>query len=154
MIEITGDIFEQKDADAICVTTNGIVNNSGEIIMGAGIAKVFRDKYSDTEFGSLASNLGIMVKKHGNHVFIGCHERVDQHKIAIVSFPTKEHYNDKSTINLIVRSANELVEKTNKNKWKKVVLPRPGCGLGGLNWEEVKPHLEEIFDDRFYVVNK
>ena len=37
---------------------------------------------------------------------------------------------------------------------KNVALPRPGCANGGLNWEDVKPHLERILDDRVTIVTK
>jgi hypothetical protein len=35
-----------------------------------------------------------------------------------------------------------------------VLVPRPGCGNGQLDWEDVKPILLDHFDDRFIVVTK
>lgn len=36
MVEITGDIFGQDDADVVCVTTNGVVKANGDLVMGQG----------------------------------------------------------------------------------------------------------------------
>jgi hypothetical protein len=37
-----------------------------------------------------------------------------------------------------------------RRRWQRVVLPRAGCGNGGLNWEmAVRPVLADILDDRF-----
>jgi len=58
----------------------------------------------------------------------------------------------KADLDIIVKSAKELVKLTDDEGYKSVVLPRPGCGAGELKWEDVKPHLEEIFDDRFFII--
>jgi len=55
---------------------------------------------------------------------------------------------------LIERSASELFNKVVLMKIDRIYVPRPGCGFGVLNWEEVKPVLEKIWDDRFIVVHK
>ena len=34
------------------------------------------------------------------------------------------------------------------------VLPRPGCGCGKLEWEEVKKILSPILDDRIYIISR
>ncbi len=36
----------------------------------------------------------------------------------------------------------------------KVYLVRPGCGNGQLKWEDVKPLIAPILDDRFIVVER
>lgn len=59
-----------------------------------------------------------------------------------------------SDLKLIERSTHQLVELAERYQWKSVVLPRPGCGLGQLSWQdEVRPLLSTILDDRFYVIN-
>jgi hypothetical protein len=154
MIEIVGDIFEQRDADAICFTSNSIVKANGELVMGAGIAKAFKDRWP-----YLAVYFGQLVKTCGNKVHV-CDIADGKGYRRIFNFPTKNHFKDKSDLNLIVDSAKQLVEIVNQmeifsKKKSKIYLTKPGCGLGGLNWEtQVKPAIKDILDDRFYVVEK
>lgn len=148
MKEITGNIwelFEKEDVDAICITTNGVVKSNGELVMGAGIAKEASDR-----FPQLTRYFGSLVFLDGNipHCFI-----TDKEKI-IFSFPTKNNYKNKSVLYLIENSCKELKFLVDYNKLKKVILPRPGCGLGGLKWDVVKPICEKYFDDRFFIINK
>lgn len=139
---ITGDLFTYP-TDAICITTNGILNNKNELVMGAGVALTAK-----LNFPGLPRTWGEYVKKYGNvpGIIVECYPY-------LVSFPTKHHWKDKSDIALIKQSAEKLVEIANHWHLKTITLPRPGCGNGGLNWEkQVKPVLDNIFDDRFIVV--
>lgn len=147
MQEIKGDIFKQLDADAICVTTNGIVKGNGELVMGKGVALAFKNK-----FPGLAKELGKTVSLEGNHVSVGYYA-LHGKSMAIVSLPTKHDWQDPSDLKLIERSVEELVRWANSMQWKKVYLPRPGCQNGGLSWErQVKPLIEPMLDDRFYII--
>lgn len=55
-------------------------------------------------------------------------------------------------VGLIIRSAKELVTTADHHKWESIVVPRPGCGAGELNWAKVGPILSAILDDRFYAI--
>ena len=150
VIERTGNIFNQSDADAICFTSNGVVKANGELVMGAGIAKAFRDKWP-----ALAKRAGHCVKNAGNrvHWLITAPVGIGNKHISIVSFPTKHDYKHQSDLRLISSSAEQLVSLTNIYKWNKVYLTRPGCGLGGLDWRtQVRPLLTPILDDRFIIL--
>lgn len=145
--EMTGDIFELFETgkyDAICITTNGEVKKNGEAVMGRGIALTAKSKFKGIE-RRLANRLNL----HGNHVYVlglTKHGRV-------LSFPTKRRWRDSSHIDLIVSSAKQLVEKADEHNMKQVLLTRPGCGNGNLNWSTVKQELVSIFDDRFIIVD-
>jgi O-acetyl-ADP-ribose deacetylase (regulator of RNase III) len=73
----------------------------------------------------------------------------------IVSFPVKHQwFDEKADIFLIRRSAKQLVDLANMTNWQTIAMPRPGCGNGGLDWEDVKPVIESILDDRFVVIQR
>ncbi len=141
MIEIVSDYWRNV-ADYHCITTNGALRFNGHAIMGAGIAQQARSRYPELE-----SELGKFIKAHGNHVYLLSH--------GFMLFPTKVHWNLNSDLDLIMRSARELVELTNTlPDAKRVLMTRPGCGMGRLSWQVVKVAIERILDDRFIVVSR
>lgn len=149
-----GNIFElPQNGEAVCVTTNGIVKSDGHAVMGAGIAKE-ADRYFH-----LSAKLGTYIKQYGNRAFnLGLYQRHTINNPAvfnIFSFPTKHHWKEDSDINLIVKSAEQLVEMCNKFNISKCYLTPPGCGCGNLNYEAtVKPWIEIVLDNRFVVVHR
>lgn len=135
------------DADAVCVTTNGMTRNNGNAVMGAGIAKAFAEKYPN-----IPKILGEKLRKNGNHTQeITTITPIGRKSVAIVSFPTKNDWRNDSDIDLITRSAKELKKLADQNKWERVYLPRPGCACGKLSWVNVKPIINNILDSRFIV---
>ena len=124
-----------------CVTTNGIVKPNGSLVMGAGVAKE-----AARRFPELPHLLGQLVDEKGNHVFI-------IEKFGIASFPTKHNWKNNSDMDLIVQSCREL--KWLSKKWDYVLLPRVGCGLGGLEWDnQVKPVVGSYLDDDKFIVGR
>lgn len=142
MKELRGNIFDLT-ADAICITTNGIIKKNQEAVMGAGIALSAKNKYPN-----LPLSLAVKLRAGGNHVY----HIPQKDGVNIVTFPTKNHWRDDSDTALIKQSCKELVELTNKKGWTNVLLPRPGCSNGKLEWEDVKLIIEPLLDDRFTVV--
>jgi len=135
-------------ADAICFTSNGVLKKNGALVMGAGVAKAFRDRIVGVDIAA-----GVAVKANGNICQpVLTLSNIDFGTVTIVAFPTKHHWRNDSSIDLIKRSAEQLVELADKNDWKKILLPPPGCGMGNLSFEkDVRPVLEKILDDRFIV---
>jgi len=139
MREITGDIWDYRGNAVIVITTNGQVAGSGRAVMGRGVAA-----QAARLFPNLSMTLGTLLAKQGNHV----HDLGDN----IASFPVEHTPYENPDPKLIERSARELVELADEKGWTRVVVPRPGCGGGGLSWKEVRPLLEPYFDERFTVI--
>jgi hypothetical protein len=153
--EVYGNIWHIP-SDAICITTNGFVKSNGEAVMGAGIAKEAAKR-----FPVLPGCLGNLIKDHGNHVhvFWALYQQYEGESGGVIStdilsFPVKHNWFEMADMDLIRRSCRELMEVADElgNYWKKILLPRPGCGNGKLNWLDVKREIEPILDDRISVV--
>lgn len=155
MLEVTGNMFKMmQDYEAICVTTNGVLKSNGELVMGAGIALQFKRQFNGIEFelGKLVverGNVPNVVKRRINYGRDYIHTKYVQ----IISYPTKHHYREDSDLNLIYHGALAIAGIADELKLSRILLTRPGCGLGNRSWEyEVKPLLTNIFDDRFTVL--
>ena len=57
----------------------------------------------------------------------------------------------KAKPDLIVQSCKQLVKLADQYGWKKILLPRPGCGAGELQWKDIKKIIQPLLDDRFVV---
>jgi hypothetical protein len=139
MIEISGNIWDYLGKAVIVVTTNGHFTRSGKADLGRGCARQAGER-----FPCLALRLGNMLRELGNHVhYLGN---------GIASFPVEENPWTVPDPVLIRRSAGELRALADDMGWQCVIVPRPGCGGGGLGWSEVRPLVDEFFDDRFHVI--
>jgi hypothetical protein len=143
MKEVTGDIWDYYDkGNWVVITTNGTVKANGEAVMGKGIALQAKQRFP--EFPKI---LGGFITRNGNrpHPF---------RLIRIITFPVKYYWAQKADISLIEDSCMELVEGMKLLALEVVYMVRPGCGVGGLVWKDVKPILEKYLDDRFIVVER
>lgn len=135
--------------DALCVTTNGVIKKDGRLVMGAGIAKEIKNRFPGVD-----SILGKYVSKYGNRVFRVGKVNFSEKSITLFSFPTKNHWKDKSDLNLIEQSCIQLKQLVNKFRIEgDIYIPAPGCNNGGLNWEkEVKTVVEKHLDEDRYII--
>lgn len=139
---IRGNLWSyQAKNRPVAVTTNGIVRYNGSLVMGAGVALQAAQRFPD-----LPARLGCDIKQYGNVVMY-------YPDIEIISFPTKNHYKDPSSLDLIANSAKQLAFFLLHRPEISVVLPPPGCGLGKLSWKEVEPILDKEFHLVFSRVN-
>ncbi len=131
---IKGNIWDYWRQGAwVAVLTNGVVTN-GNLVMGRGQALEAK-----TLMPELPYYLGEWVSRMGNVPRI-----ID--RFHVVSFPTKQHFKDPSTLEFISQSWNDLtiewsifhnriLQETGQNIGP-LYIPPPGCGLGGLHWHQ------------------
>jgi O-acetyl-ADP-ribose deacetylase (regulator of RNase III) len=60
----------------------------------------------------------------------------------IVNFPTKRHWKGKSRIEDIDAGLDALIADVRRLGIKSIAVPPLGCGLGGLDWADVRPCIE------------
>lgn len=154
MREAIGDLWDYHNAGQwVVITTNGTLTYDYEHpydpsrrkilslnVMGAGIALQAKKRFWD-----LPLVLGTLIESHGNIVY-----KLPQYHL--YTFPVKSHWWQEADIYLIIRSCEQLARLVPKGKT--VYMVRPGCGAGRLAWEDVKPKIEDLLDDRFVVVER
>ena len=142
MLETVGDIWEYAaQGDIIVITTNGSLARDGRGIVGRGVAK-----QAAVRFPELAEKMGRLITAQGSHVFdVGN---------GIVTFPVEETPWSLPDLRIIARSAQELRQLVDDSGWNRIIVPRPGCGGGGLAWKDAQPLLTPWFDERFVVISQ
>jgi len=64
----------------------------------------------------------------------------------IINFPTKRHWKSRSRLEDIEKGLQDLVRTVRQLDIQTIAIPPLGCGLGGLNWSDVRPRIESAFE--------
>lgn len=156
--EYDGDIWElsRKIQDQggspplIMIPTNGQIKKNGRAVMGAGLARQARDMFEDLDLA-----VADALRERGNvFSYLGTWI-VGDYSYRLFSFPTKNHWREKSPDDLILTGMQYVQGLIDRIEESLVLLPRPGCGKGGRDWEaEVMPLVEPFAHDRIIFVTK
>jgi len=138
MIELRqGDILKAK-ADILVNTVNCVG------AMGRGIALQFKKAFPEV-FKAYE-----VVCKRGElkpgMVLVHDLNRLEQPHY-VVNLPTKKHWRGKSRMEYVESGLKALVAEVRRRGVTSVAVPPLGCGLGGLNWEFVRPLIERAFEE-------
>ncbi|MBS3958829.1 MAG: macro domain-containing protein [Xanthomonadaceae bacterium] len=63
----------------------------------------------------------------------------------IINLPTKRHWRGKSRMADIDAGLADLVRVVRERGIRSIAVPPLGCGLGGLDWDDVRPRIERAF---------
>jgi O-acetyl-ADP-ribose deacetylase (regulator of RNase III) len=132
-----GSIFDSQ-----CGVYVNPVNCNG--ICGAGLAKAFKERfplaYDDYKSRCNGPVLGPVTP---GFVLI-THSGVKLPEW-IFHFPTKEDWKEPSRLEWIEAGLVDMAYKLQHGPVHSVAIPALGCGLGGLNWDVVRPKIEAYF---------
>ncbi|GAB4208018.1 MAG: macro domain-containing protein [Roseiflexaceae bacterium] len=133
---ITGNLLE-ADVEALVNTVNTVG------VMGKGIALQFRQAYPENyQIYQAACKRGEVVP---GKMLVYETNRLENPKY-IINFPTKRHWKQKSQIQDIDAGLVSLVAEVRARNIHSIALPPLGCGNGGLEWNDVRPRIEQAFN--------
>lgn len=151
MIEYkTGDIFAE-DVDALVAPVNCVG------VMGRGLALQFKDNFPENfeEYKRAEIKPGNMfvfetssnrqseldLETQPGNKFDSETRRIVDPKY-IINFPTKRGWRGKSRMEDIESGLASLEKEIRTRHIRSIAIPALGCGLGGLEWREVRERME------------
>ncbi len=133
--------FERGDGNIITADVEAIVNTVNTVgVMGKGLAlqiknafpEVFAEYARACKQGSVATGRMHVVQRATSPRFV-------------INFPTKKHWREPSMLEYIESGLTDLVNQVDELGICSIAVPPLGCGLGGLDWADVKPRILDAF---------
>lgn len=134
LIERTGRIFDSM-AQALVNPVNCVGT------MGRGLALEFKKQYPQN-FRAYKFMCNERLIKPGM-VFV--HYDTGKNRL-IINFPTKDSWRNPSKLSFIQDGLRNLSAHVEYGQFNSIAFPLLGCGLGGLDEEDVRKLLEEFSD--------
>lgn len=136
MIQNTPGNLLLADVDALVNTVNCVG------VMGKGLALQFKQAYPENfKAYAKACNAGDVqpgrMHIHDNGGLVNPRW--------IINFPTKRHWRDGSRLEDVASGLVALVVDVQRLGIQSIAIPPLGCGLGGLDWNVVRPLIEKAF---------
>lgn len=130
----TGNLLT-ADVDALVNT----VNTQG--VMGKGLALQFKKAFPEAfQSYERACKAGEVVPGKMHVV-----RRLTAPRF-IINFPTKKHWRNPSKLEYIRDGLRDLVDQVRSLEIRSIAIPPLGCGHGGLASSDVRPLIEQAFD--------
>ncbi len=124
------------DAEALVNTVNCVG------YMGKGIALQFKQAFPDN-FKAYEKACRAHEVRPGHMFIFETGSMVNPRYV--INFPTKRHWRGKSRIEDIESGLKALVEEVKRLGIRSIAVPPLGSGLGGLDWNVVRPRIERAF---------
>ena len=125
-----GDIFKSK-----CKALVNPVNTKG--VMGKGLALTFKTKYPAhfTNYQEACKSGKMTTQK------VLAYKEINGPMI--ICLATKDDWRDSSKIEYVSAGLDDLARQIEALGIRSIAIPKLGCGLGGLDWNRVRPLIVE-----------
>lgn len=128
----TGDIFSSQ-MEFLVNPTNCVG------VMGGGLALAFKEKFPRM-YERYRIACGDRILLPGAVSIYPTHSEESESVVSIICFPTKDHYKDPSELVFIEEGLRHMLFLDGYIGFGGgIAFPKLGCGLGGLDWNDVKP---------------
>jgi O-acetyl-ADP-ribose deacetylase (regulator of RNase III) len=136
MIELAHGNILKADAEALVNTVNCVG------FMGKGIALQFKKAYPEN-FAAYHKACAAGEVQPGRMFTFDLHSMLNPKYV--VNFPTKRDWRANSRYEDIESGLTALVAEVRRLRIRSIAVPPLGCGLGGLDWDRVRPMIERAF---------
>jgi O-acetyl-ADP-ribose deacetylase (regulator of RNase III) len=133
---VRGNLLE-SDVEALVNTVNTVG------IMGKGIALQFKRSFPKN-FAAYERVCKAGVLEPGQ-VFTFATDTLHNPRF-IINFPTKRHWRGRSRLEDIQSGLVALAQEIVRRNIRSIAVPPLGCGNGGLDWSQVFPLIQRVFD--------
>lgn len=136
-------MIEPQSGDLLKADVEALVNAVNCVgVMGKGIALQFRQTFpaNYAQYKQACSE-----GKIRPGVMFTVVTGQSDNPLYIINFPTKRHWKDKSRLEDIKAGLPALIAEVKRLDLQSIAVPPLGCGLGGLDWAEVRLLIEAAF---------
>jgi len=130
----TGNIMDSS-AEALVNTVNTVG------VMGKGVALQFKQAFPHNF--ELYKNACITGQLTTGKIFAVKDSELLMGERLIINFPTKQHWKMPSKYEYVDSGLTALVAYLKDHPLKSLAMPALGCGNGGLEWNKVRPMIEQ-----------
>ena len=134
-------MLEYKTGDILAEDTEALVNTVNYVgIMGRGIALQFKKAFPENfrVYAEACKRNEILPGR----MFVFETGRLTNPRY-IVNFPTKRHWRGNSRMEDVEAGLRNLADVIQEHNIRSIAIPPLASGLGGLEWDEVRPRIEE-----------
>ena len=134
--------YRQGDMFAFAAEAEALVNTVNCVgVMGRGIALQCKRMFPEN-FSAYAAACKLGEVQPGRMFVFETGQMTNPRYI--VNFPTKRHWRGKSRMEDIDAGLDALAMEIRCRDIRSVILPPLGSGLGGLDWDDVRPRIEAM----------